>query len=245
MHVMALLVRHQRDDVRRFGHNNWFSSNGRRGEATRHARDGRKSGPYLQQTAPRGRARPRRTASTARPPIIRAVDFALAVGGSAAARLVHADPSNVAQIDPPAVVDQRSLTPENLTNLTTFGPFSQLLAMRSRAAGSSAGKLYQLPWHEAHRLHRSVLFWHLQFALRRKVPLSDATIVRPHKGRTGVLGQLEEFLRRLQLTPKPARWVNHRCSPLGTFSTMPWPKRRGAMARCRECCWNAVGKLFF
>src|SRR5271167_2091517 len=76
----------------------------------------------------------------------------------------------------------------------------------------------------AHGCHRARPF---QFALRRKVPLSNAPIVRLHERGAGVFGQLEEFLGRFQLTPNPAQWVNHWCAPLGTFSTVPRPKKRG------------------
>ena len=40
----------------------------------------------------------------------------------------------------------------------------------------------------------------------RKVPLSELAIVRLHKREAGIFGQLEEFLRRLQLTPQGAQW---------------------------------------
>jgi hypothetical protein len=54
-------------------------------------------------------------------------------------------------------------------------------------------------------LYIAVSFRRVQFALGRKVPLSDAAIVRLHKRGAGVFGQLEEFFRRLQLTPNRLR----------------------------------------
>jgi hypothetical protein len=66
----------------------------------------------------------------------------------------------------------------------------------------------------------------LDLALRRKVLLSNAPIVRLHERGAGVFCQLEEFLRRFQLTPNPAQWVIV-VPPLGTFSTVPRPKKRG------------------
>ncbi len=75
----------------------------------------------------------------------------------------------------------------------------------------------------AHGCHRARPF---QFALGRKVPFSNAPIVRLHERGAGVFSQHEEFLRRFQHTPKPAQWVNHWCAPLGTFSTVPRLKKR-------------------
>src|SRR5580704_11963318 len=50
--------------------------------------------------------------------------------------------------------------------------------------------------------------------------------------------------RSFQLTSNSARWVIHRC-PLGDIQHRPVAgETEAAMARCRECCGNAAGKLF-
>jgi ATP dependent DNA ligase domain len=79
-------------------------------------------------------------------------------------------------------------------------------------------------WRRLHRSHR------LQFTLRRKVPFSDASIVRLHERGAGVFGQLEKFLRRFQLTPNPAQWVNHGAPPRG--HSAPCRGRKEAAMAC-------------
>jgi hypothetical protein len=75
-----------------------------------------------------------------------------------------------------------------------------------------------------------------QFALRRKVPCSDAPIVRLHERGAGVFGQLEEPFRRFQLPLNPAQGINHFCTP-GDIQHRAAAKKRLPRHNCPFLLW--------
>src|SRR5262245_52858520 len=68
--MMALLVGHQHDDVRRPRYADGITSDGRGGEPTGQTGHGRKSGSHLQHAAPRSRLRGGRNASATGLPVV-------------------------------------------------------------------------------------------------------------------------------------------------------------------------------
>ena len=76
-----------------------------------------------------------------------------------------------------------------------------------------------------------------QFALRRKIALTDALIIAAHERRGGGPRQCEEILRRLQFTAQFAVRIDHD-SPLwrGQHRSEPDQRKECADAEKREFC---------
>jgi hypothetical protein len=68
-------------------------------------------------------------------------------------------------------------------------------------------------------------FQRRQFALGRKIPLSDTLIVSAHEGGSGGSSQGEEFLRRFQFATVSAVRINHASPSVSNNSTAPGSRK--------------------
>jgi hypothetical protein len=80
-------------------------------------------------------------------------------------------------------------------------------------------------------------FRRLQFTLRRKVPFSDAAIIRLQKWGAGIFGRLEEVFRGFQLPPKFARWINHWHTPWDGLQHRAAAEKRPPWRACLFLLW--------